>query len=406
MKKIILFLMSLSPLLAFSQGSQVNTQSQKAVGMAGAGSALFVDESSIFYNPGALAKMQGNSIQLGASGVMYRSAFQQSGSPDIYNTKFQISPPFSLFATFGPNESWWKAGLGVYTPFGGSVDWGKEWPGRYSLTHLSMRAIYIQPTLSFKITENFSIGGGFVYNIGLVDMGKALPFYSADGTPGYVGLKGTGKGTGYNIGVHYNLEDEFAVSLSYRSKSVTRLEGGDANFEVPASLADMIPANNKFDAELPLPSSFNVGITFPITDKLKTAMDATFINYSIYKELVFDFEKNNEQLRSVSPKAYQNAFSAKGGLQYEVNDDLDLRIGAGYVYTPVQAAYVYPETPDNNRIMAAGGFTYRFNQKWDLTAAYVFQRIIKREGTNKHSNLSGAYITNIHAPGISLTYNW
>ncbi len=406
MKRLLLCLLMASPALAFSQGSQVNTQSQKAVGMAGAGSALFIDETSILYNPGALVKMENNAISLGASAIMYRSAFQEKGSSEVHHTRFQISPPVSLFAAFGPKDSWWKAGIGIYTPYGGSVDWGKEWPGRYSLTNLSMRAFYIQPTLSFKITDQFSVGGGFVYNVGIVDLGRALPVFGSDGKAGQADLSGTGTGMGYNLGVHYNLADEFAISLNYRSKVITKLEGGDAKFDVPASLAANFP-NGKFDAELPLPSSFNVGIAFPVSDKVKTAIDASFIDYSIYKELVFDYENNTPTLQDTrSEKNYQNAFSAKIGFNYEATDKLELRAGTGYVYTPVQPKYVYPETPDNNRMMAAAGLTYKFTPNWQMSAAYVFQKILKRTTTNAETQLSGAYETNIHAPGISLSYSW
>ncbi|MEI5983612.1 MULTISPECIES: OmpP1/FadL family transporter [Sphingobacterium] len=406
MKRLLLCLLMASPALAFSQGSQVNTQSQKAVGMAGAGSALFIDETSILYNPGALVKMENNAISLGASAIMYRSAFQEKGSSEVHHTRFQISPPVSLFAAFGPKDSWWKAGIGIYTPYGGSVDWGKEWPGRYSLTNLSMRAFYIQPTLSFKITDQFSVGGGFVYNVGIVDLGRALPVFGSDGKAGQADLSGTGTGMGYNLGVHYNLADEFAISLNYRSKVITKLEGGDATFDVPASLAANFP-NGKFDAELPLPASFNVGIAFPVSEKVKTAIDASFIDYSIYKELVFDYENNTPTLQDTrSEKNYQNAFSAKIGFNYEATDKLELRAGTGYVYTPVQAKYVYPETPDNNRMMAAAGLTYKFTPNWQMSAAYVFQKILKRTTTNAETQLSGAYETNIHAPGISLSYSW
>ncbi len=406
MKRLLLCLLMASPALAFSQGSQVNTQSQKAVGMAGAGSALFIDETSILYNPGALVKMENNAISLGASAIMYRSAFQEKGSSEVHHTRFQISPPVSLFAAFGPKDSWWKAGIGIYTPYGGSVDWGKEWPGRYSLTNLSMRAFYIQPTLSFKITDQFSVGGGFVYNVGIVDLGRALPVFGSDGKAGQADLSGTGTGMGYNLGVHYNLADEFAISLNYRSKVITKLEGGDATFDVPASLAANFP-NGKFDAELPLPASFNVGIAFPVSEKVKTAIDASFIDYSIYKELVFDYENNTPTLQDTrSVKNYQNAFSAKIGFNYEATDKLELRAGTGYVYTPVQPKYVYPETPDNNRMMAAAGLTYKFTPNWQMSAAYVFQKILKRTTTNAETQLSGAYETNIHAPGISLSYSW
>jgi len=158
---------------------------------------------------------------------------------------------------------------------------------------------------------------------------------------------------------------------------------------------------------LPLPATFNIGIAFPLSDKVQAAIDGSLINYDIYKELVFDYENNTPVLQDTrSAKKYQNAFSGKAGINYDVNDALALRVGAGYVYTPVQSKYVYPETPDNNRVMAAGGVSYKFNPKWEMSAAYVFQRILKRTTTNAETLLHGAYETNIHAPGISLSYKW
>lgn len=406
MRKLLFALLLASPTLTFAQGSQVNTQGIRALGMSGAGSALFVDETSIFYNPGALSKMENNAISVGASAVMYRSAFKEVGSNVQHNTKFQVTPPFSIFATIGPKNSWWKAGIGVYTPFGGAVDWGIDWPGRFELNHLAMRAIYIQPTLSFKLTENFGIGGGFVYNLGSVDLSRSIPVFDQNGNAGRAELSGVGKGMGFNVGVHYNLEDDFAISLSYRSKVITKLEDGDAEFTVPTALASSFP-NTKFSAELPLPGSFNIGLSFPVGNKLDLAADATLIGYSIYKELVFDYEDNTPVLTDTrQPKKYENAFSGKVGLNYEATDRLDLRMGAGYVYTPVRGQYVYAETPDNNRVMGSVGFTYNLSDKFDLSGAYTFQRIMERTTTNAETKLSGTYKTNIHAPGISLTYKW
>jgi len=406
MKRILFGLLLASPWVALGQGSQVNTQGQKAVGMSGAGSALFVDETSIFYNPGAVAKVKSNSISIGGSGVMYRSAFREINSNDVHHTKFKISPPFSVFATFGPKESWWKAGIGVYTPFGGSVDWGTDWPGKYELNHLQLRAIYIQPTLSFKITENFGIGGGFVYNIGLVDLTRSIPVSDAAGVAGQAELSGTGTGMGFNVGVHYHLENNVAISLSYRSSVITKLKDGDAKFTVPAGLAASFP-NTTFSSELPLPATFNFGISIPVGEKVDIAADASIIGYDIYKELVFDYKDNTPTLQDTRQiKKYENAFSGKIGINYKASETLALRAGTGYVYSPVRGPYVSPETPDNNRFMASVGFTYDINDKWDITGAYVMQQLFERTVSSANSGLTGTYKTYIHAPGLSLTYKW
>ena len=406
MRKLLFAIILASPSLALAQGSQVNTQGIKALGMAGAGSALFVDETSIFYNPGAVVKTERNSISVGATAIMYRSAFKEINSNVQHDTKFKITPPFSIFATFGPKNSWWKAGIGVYTPFGGSVNWGNDWPGRFELNRLQMRAIYIQPTLSFKLTDNFSFGGGYVYNIGTVDLSRSIPVFDQNGNAGLAELNGVGTGTGYNLGVHYNLEDDFAISLSYRSQVKTKLKDGDAKFTVPSALQSSFPTTT-FSAELPLPSSFNLGIAFPLTEKVDLAADATMIGYSIYKELVFDYKDNTAVLSDTKQtKKYENALSGKVGVNYKASENLELRAGGGYVYTPVRSSYVYAETPDNNRIMGSIGFTSKLSEKLDLSGAYTFQRIIERTVSNAETGLTGTFKTNIHAPGISLTYKW
>lgn len=413
MKKLLFALLCASPSLLWAQGSQVNLQSPKAVGMGGAGSAYFIDESSIFYSPGALSKMDHNAIMVAGNAVMFKSAFRESGSTVVNHTKSQVTPPFSVFAALGPKNSWWKAGIGVYTPYGGAVDWGTEWAGRFSLVSLSLRAIYIQPTLSFKLTENFGIGGGFVYNIGSVDLESAIPVFFPDGKAGLATLKGTGSGTGYNVGVHYNLEDDFAISLSYRSKVVTKLKDGDAIFDVPETVRGSFPEGTTFKSELPLPSTFALGIAFPLTEKLKMAVDGTLIGYSIYQNLDFDYSHNTDNIigddaleDSHYKKNYVNAGSVKAGLEYLASDKLQLRVGGGYIATPVQANYVYPETPDNVRYLASGGFTYHVNPKFELTGSFAYQRISPREANNVESHLSGTYKTNIYAPGLSLSYKW
>lgn len=404
MKKLLLGFLLASPVLVFAQGSQVNTQNQKIVGMAGAGSALFIDEASMVYSPGALAKMDHNAIQVGGTGIMFRSAFQQAGSMNTYNTRFQVSTPFAAYATFGPKGAFWKAGLAVYTPFGGGVDWGNNWPGSFEISNLSLRAIFIQPTVSFKLTDQFSVGGGFIYNIGSVDLSRNIPAFNPDGSPGTAQLSGTGNGTGYNLGIHYNLDDDFALSINYRSKVVTRLDNGDAVFNVPQTLAPNFP-NTQFAAELPLPSSLNIGIAFPIGEKVDMAIDGSLINYSIYQELAFNYE-TDLIANSVSEKNYENGFAGRVGINYRVSDRLALRTGAGYIRTPVRAQYVYPETPDNDRMVVSAGLTYDISPKWELNAAYAFQRILPRTTTNVATGLRGRYETYIHAPGLSLSYKW
>ncbi|MBP3942444.1 outer membrane protein transport protein [Sphingobacteriaceae bacterium WQ 2009] len=407
MKKLLLGIALAAPILLFGQGSQVNLQGMKQVGMGGAGAALIIDESTIVYNPGALSRFQSNGIQINGAAVMYKSAFQEVNSGSVANTKNSISPPFSVFAAFGPQASKFKFGVGIYTPYGGGVDWGTEWEGKYNLASLALRAIYIQPTVSYRITDRLSIGGGFVYNIGQVNLERSIPVFFEDGRAGLATLKGTGTGLGYNLGIHYQTENKVAVMVNYRSRVLTKLKDGDANFDVPNSVIPNFPAGNTFNAELPLPATLVAGISFPLTERLDMAVDGSYVFYNTYKELKFDYKTNTPSLADTySLKNYRNAQSIKVGFQHKTTDKLTLRAGTGYVRTPVRVDYVYPETPDNDRVMVNAGLTYSVSEKWEITGAFAYQHILKREATNVESQLTGTYKTNIYAPGIAVSYKW
>src|SRR5476651_684168 len=170
MKKLLLIALAMFPALAMAQGFQVNLHGEKQVGMGNTGTGLLQDGASVLFNPGAVAMLPQNYIQGSISPLFFNSAFQSTGSNVQYNTATKIATPFTGYAVWGPKSAPWKIGLGVYTPFGGLTDWGNTWQGKYVLESLNLKAIYIQPTLSVKLTDFLSIGAGFVYNHGSVDL--------------------------------------------------------------------------------------------------------------------------------------------------------------------------------------------------------------------------------------------
>src|ERR1700712_5043690 len=175
MRKLLLLALALAPVLAFSQGFQVNLEGQKQIGMGHTGTGILQDGASVFFNPGAVAMLPDNYFQAGISPLLFRSDFNPLGTNVQDHTVNKLATPFSIYAVWGPKNSWWKLGLAAYTPFGGLTDWGNNWQGKYVLESLNLKAIYIQPTLSIRLADFLSVGGGFVYNRGSVDLTQAIP---------------------------------------------------------------------------------------------------------------------------------------------------------------------------------------------------------------------------------------
>lgn len=407
MKRLLLLSLAALPFAASGQGFQVNLHGQKQIGMGNTGTGLALDGAAILFNPGAVAMLEENYVQAGISPLLFQSAFQPSGSDAQYFAKNKVATPATAYAVWGPHNGRWKAGFGMYTPFGGLVDWGNTWQGRYVLESLDLKAIYLQPTFSIKITDELSIGAGVVYNIGIVNLQKAIPLTDANGADGHAELKGTGDGWGWNGGIYYRPCRKFSVGLSYRSKVETTIDGGDAVFNVPASLSASFPSGNKFSSSIPLPSTTSIGFGFYPNDRLTLGLDVNYVHWSVYESLDFDYEQNTPALQDThSPRNYKDAFSFRLGGAYKTRDDVAIRAGGGYVLTAVRDGYVTPEAPDANRFYLTAGLGYTINGHWDVDASLLYENIAPRTQTNTESNLSGTFKTNVFAPGLSVSYHW
>lgn len=406
--KIVLNLLWLAlPFCAFSQGFQVNLEGQKQIGMGHTGTGTLLDGASVYFNPGAVALLPQNYIQGGISPLMFKSDFNPSGTNAQYHTADKIAPPFTFYGVWGPKEARWKLGFGVYTPFGGLTDWGNEWQGKYVLESLNLKAIYFQPTLSIKLTNFLSVGGGFVYNRGSVDLKRAIPLSGSNGLDGQVELKGTGKGYGWNAGIYIKAGSKLSIGLTHHSKVNTTIDNGDAYFTVPTSLQSSFPQPNTFNASIPLPATNSIGIGFYPTYKWTIAVDANFVAWSVYKTLTFDYKTNTPVLQDThSPRNYKDAYNLRAGAEYKACDKLAIRFGGGYVATSVRDGYVTPEAPDANRIYFTGGLGYKLQKHFDLDISFMYEDIISRTQTNIESQLSGTFNTNVFIPGISIAYHW
>lgn len=407
MKKVLLLALFLAPLMAFSQGFQVNLEGQKQIGMGHTGVGTLQDGASVFFNPGAVAMLPENYLQGGISPLFFKSDFNPSGTSVQNRTANKVATPFEFYGVWGPKLSFWKLGLGVYTPFGGLTDWGNTWQGKYVLESLNLKAVYFQPTLSIKLADFLSIGGGFIYNHGSVDLTRAIPVANSSGDPGQAELKGSGKGYGWNAGIYFKTQSGVTIGITHRSKVNTTISDGNAIFTVPTSLQSSFPQPNTFTSTIPLPATNSIGFGFYPSSKWILALDVNLVQWDVYKTLSFDYKTNTPALQDThSPRNYQQAVSVRGGAQYKATTNLALRFGGGYASTAVADGYVTPEAPDANRVYGTLGLGYTLAKHLDIDISFEYEHLMQRTQTNIESQLSGTFKTSVYIPGISLAYHW
>lgn len=387
-----------------AQGFQVNFQGQKQQGMGLAGTGLYVDGSSLFYNPGSVALSDENSFNVNFTPIFANTLYVDSATGDGYRTNSPMGTPFSAYGLFQfKKDAPLKLGIAVYTPFGSTVEWEDNWIGRFALTRLQLSSVFIQPTVSYRITEKLGLGLGLIVSTGSVNLQRDLPVQFADGTYASAELSGKALGFGLNAGIQFQATENLGFGFTYRSRINMSVKSGSADFSVPGSLEANFP-DGPFEATLPLPQVFTLGASYKFGEKWTAVLDINYVGWQAYDTLAFDYETNTASLTDTrSARDYKSIFAFRGGVSYDVIKSLTLRLGGGFGFTPVQDGYLTPETPDANRIYGTFGISYKIGEHFCIDASLYYTQM-KRGDTNQETNLSGTYATKAIAPGIGLIY--
>ena len=294
---------------AYSGGFQVRLQGQKQTGIGLIGTPFAYDASSIFYNPGHWPLYDGKfSISAGVSGIMSNHIYQKDGTNYQARTDNPMRTPF--YGYFSAKiKDMIAVGIGVYTPFGSTASWGNDWNGRYLIQDISLSAIYIQPTVAYQYKDKFGIGAGFVYAIGNVEINKALPYNdNSHGQP-----EGKCRKFWFQCGVFYKPIEKLSIGVDYRSQITMSVEDGEATFVVPSALSTTVPAENSFNAELPLPANLDFGLAYDFNDKFTLAAEVNWIMWNTYQSLDFEFAENGAVLNSSNPREYKDSWIPRIG---------------------------------------------------------------------------------------------
>ena len=415
MRKLLsLTLLALAGSTAFAGGYRVSIQGQKQLAMGHTGVAVVNSAEVAFFNPAGMAYLDKKfNVSVGANALFANVKFQNSTYNWTAESK-NVGTPFSVYATYKLND-WLTAGLAVYTPYGSAVDWDQDWQGAHLVNNIDLQAIFIQPSISVRIGEHFSVGGGPIYATGSVNFNRNLsmnPLFSANGSGTDVTLDAKGiSAWGYTAGFMFNPTDKMRIGMNYRSEIIMEARDGDATYSDVPSFVPL--TNTTFDADLPLPAELTVGLSYEVTDKLLFAFDYNRTMWSVYKALDVKFGNGTE---SLNPRNYQNSSTYRVGTQYKANDKFTFRAGWYFDESPVQDGFFAPETPRNDSMGYTGGLTYQLNSKLGIDFSFLYLHFDEVDNSYDYStdpitgqpnpDFGGTYKSVVFSPGIGITYGF
>lgn len=462
MKKLILSIVAMAATMgAVAEGYQVNTLSAKQEGMGHTGVALKLGAESMIFNPAGMAFMD-KTVDLSASvsGVISDVSAVHEGIK--YETSNDVSTPFQISGAFSIYDNL-KAGITINTPYGSGIDWTDNWPGATLNQSVKIQVFNIQPTVSYRILPNLSVGAGLMVAWGNVDLNKGLlkastinamipgvvkqqlveqgvpaeyitddmvnqyasqMYLNNEITPASVNLKGTAEVVlGFNVGAMWDINDKITVGASYRSKMDMKVKSGDAklSYNIPNEAVQQVVQsklnvldNTNFAAQLPAVSVLTFGVSYKPIERLTLAFDAQLSGWSDYEKLSIDFVGLDVPFDQHITKNYSDAWAFRLGAQFAMTNRLDLRAGFIVDTTPVNENYFNPETPGMTRLEPTVGFSFRPIENFSVDLAFTYVAGLARKGsipekdmlTGETSNFDAEYDVEAFIPAIGVSYSF
>jgi len=416
MKKLLsISVMSLMASSAIAGGYRISMQGQRQLAMGHTGVAVIGQNAeSIFFNPANGVFLNDRfSFSAGASALFSNTKFQNTNY-NWQNKSENVGTPFYLYANYKISDRF-ALGLAVYTPYGSAVKWGQDWEGSHLVNNIDLKAIFVQPTLSVKITDDVSIGAGLIYVNGGVEFNRNLSRSLVDeqGNRSDITIKAAGVSAwGYNLGLTARLDEYVTFGVNYRSQIDVEAKDGDATFHDLPAFAQAMYKNGKFDATMPLPAELTVGFSYKISEKWLAAVDYNLTYWNAYKSLDITFA-NPSIPASINPRNYKNSSTYRVGFQYLASEKLSVRFGGYYDESPVQNGYFAPETPRNDSMAGTLGFTYKVTPRLGIDFAANFLYFQETDNTYDHYkedghdvSFGGTYKSNAYSVGLGLSYNF
>jgi len=419
LKKTILILVLF---LLFSQnyyagGFQINEHGAKSMALGGAFTALANDPSAIHFNPAGLTQLPGTMFYGGVTLIAPSSSFR-GPSPEIDEWKLddKIFTPINLYGTHQLNEDWY-IGVGINNPYGLGTKWANGWIGRFIAVDTEIRTFYFNGVAAYKVSDEFSVGGGIQFAYGDVVIKRDLTSEDLQrfDQESNVDMSGDGTGWGWTLGLLYKPADVLALGFSYRSQ-VSFEFTGEAEAVAPSQLISAIPQGN-ITAPLDAPYNATLGLALFPSKKVTITGDFQYIGWSSYETLAVTFEdipdESGNKLTATNIRDYDDGWIARLGLEIIANEAWTVRGGLLYDKNPIKDEHLDPTLPDSDRIGFNVGFAYAFSQNLVLDFAYLFlrfeERIIDNSSVDYTAGVApfnGYYNSTAQLFGINLSYKF
>lgn len=398
MRKIgLLSLVATTALMA--SGYKIPEQSQKSVALSAANVANAHGADASYENPANMAFETGNgSFEFGLNYIhlpavkfegTYAPPFSVQDSSGATSKKENFLIPTFYYVSPAVND--FRFGLALVSPVGLAKRWDEQ-PGKTMAEEFSLKTYEINPTMSYKINDEFAIAAGIrmLYSEGVV---------KSSGTPTLLvgatrDMEGDALDFGYNFALSYRPSEEVKLAATYRSNIDIDVDGS-------ATLSDLTGGSYSGSASvsIPAPATLNLAAayTFEKTTTVEFVFERTY--WSKYEALDFDYQGDKSSMSALligafdvpSARNWKDVNSYRLGVTHELNPEWTLMAGTVYFDTPMPEENLGFEHPDAQGMAYSAGARYKVNEQYEVGASFLYADRHDRTVSASNRGINGTF---------------
>jgi long-chain fatty acid transport protein len=445
-----------------AQGFGVYEHGTCTMGRAGVAAANPCnDGSAIFFSPAGLANLTGTKISAGGTLILPSGGFTRdlTGVTTDAPSQQYLVPNVYIARRMSEQVA---VGFGVFAPYGLGTKWPDDatFEGRFLGYNTSLKSIYFQPTVAYKLHERFQVGFGVAYIHAAVELHQRIdlstqPVPSTSVPPGTrfsalgimegtdfadAGLDATGSGFAVNFGAIWKVTDRLTIGGHWLTRRTITFDGTVDFEQVPTNL--VLPLGHQFNlpplcvvtapcaidqlvapqfstalngalvdggatTEITLPPQGSIGLSYQLTDDWTLMADYHLVVWGWFNELVLDFA-NATTPDITLYEGYRDTHGIRVGTEVVYSPKVTLRGGYLYHTAAAPSITVTPLLPEGARNEVTIGVGLTLSPKLHADLGYQYIRQNDRRGRVHEASVgnTGLYTFSAHllGAGVVLTF--
>ena len=373
-------------------GFRLPHQDPEAIARGDAFAATADNPSAIYYNPAGITQLQGDNIRAGIYVISADTKFT-SPSGATAKTDAALQPVPQIYYVHSFTNAPISAGLGIYAPYGLSLDWGNNASFNTVAESGSLTYLCFNPVIAWKVNRTLSIAIGPTINYSQAEFKRALGFFPGD----QFKFEGDDTGIGFNAGILWQPHRMWSFGVNYHSATSLEYKGTASTTPSPP-----FPASTASSTSINFPQFVVGAISFRPTTDWNLEFDLDWTEWSNVKNITLNNTAFGNQAITLN---YRSSFIYEFGVTRQLGKGYFASVGYIFNENSSPDANFNPLIPDANLNLGSIGFGHH-GQQWDWAIAYHFAYGGRTVQNDSNALANGTYKTFNNAFNAAVTFKF